>query len=102
MKPIRCPDTSAVTMVTVIVDTDLHKMPALGKLDLLHGMAGHLGMPPELLKLLPVGNKPMFDSSALVAGPGELLKLVQYHRMGYLNICFSALSHEYQFVFITI
>ena len=70
MKSIRCPDSSAVTMVTVIVDTDLPKMAALEKLDLLHNMGRHLGMPPELLRLLPVGNKPMFDSSALVAGPG--------------------------------
>ena len=103
MKPIRCPDASAVTMVTVIVDADLHKMLALGKLDLLHGMASHLGMPPELLRLLPAGNKPMFDSSALVAGPGELLNFVQCNRMACVNICvFSTPLHEYQFFFITI
>ncbi len=71
MKPIRCSDSSAVTMVTVIVDTDLGKMAASQKVALLRGMGAHLDIPPELLRLLPVGNKPMFDSSALVAGPGK-------------------------------
>ena len=75
MKPIRCPEASAVTMVTVIVDTDLGKMAAPEKVDLMHGMCRHLGMPPDLMRLMPVGNKPMFDSSALVAGPGETVFL---------------------------
>ncbi len=59
-------------MVTVVVDTDLQKMPAQDRVGMMHRMCHHLSMPSEILRLLPVGNRPMFDSSALVAGPGRL------------------------------
>ena len=74
MKPIRCPDGSSVTMVTIIVDTDLGGIGAEDKVGMLHGLCSHLSIPPELPRLMPVGNRPMFDSSALVAGPGDVKK----------------------------
>ena len=74
MKPIRCPEGSPVTMVTIIVDTDLSMMVPHEKIGLMNKMCSHLNIPPELLRMLPVGNKPMFDSSALVAGPGDVKK----------------------------
>ncbi|KAH3819509.1 hypothetical protein DPMN_121247 [Dreissena polymorpha] len=42
------------------------------KMNLLDNVVNHLNLVPETLKLLPVGNKPMFDSSALVYGPGNV------------------------------
>jgi dystroglycan 1 len=74
MKPIRCQEGSPVTMVTIIVDTDLSIMVPHAKIGLMNKMCSHLNIPPELLRMLPVGNKPMFDSSALVAGPGDVKK----------------------------
>ncbi len=74
MKPIRCVEGSPVTMVTIIVDTDLSMMMPREKIGLMNGMCLHLNIPAELLRMMPVGNKPMFDSSALVAGPGDVKK----------------------------
>jgi hypothetical protein len=42
------------------------------KVGLLENMGNHLNLAPEVLRLMPVGNKPMFDSSALVVGPGNV------------------------------
>ena len=77
MKPIKCAEGSAVTMVTIIVDIDLSGTPADKKVGVLRGFCSHLAIPPELPRLIPVGNRPMFDSSALVAGPGDV-KRPQY------------------------
>ena len=72
LKPIQCPVGSSVTMATVIVDVDLTSMLPGDKVALMRGVASHLGMPAEVLQLSPKGNLPMFDSSALVAGPGNV------------------------------
>ena len=70
--PIRCPAGSSVTMATVIVDVELPAMLSRDKARLMRGISTHLGMPVELLRLSPKGSLPMFDSSALVAGPGNV------------------------------
>ena len=72
MKPIRCPAGSSVTMATIIVDVELPAMLSRDKAKLMRGLSAHLGMPVELLRLSPKGSLPMFDSSALVAGPGNV------------------------------
>ena len=72
IRPIKCPPGSSVTMATVIVDVDLGAMMAKEKVDLMRGMCSHLNLPHDVLRVVPVGDKPMFDSSALVAGPGDV------------------------------
>ena len=71
LKPIKCMTGSSVTRATVIVDVDLAAMLPQHQVAMLRNLAEHLGMPADLLRLLPLGDKPMFDSSALVAGPGD-------------------------------
>ncbi|XP_045164539.2 dystroglycan 1-like [Mercenaria mercenaria] len=70
-KVIRCKREEPQTIVTVVVDTDLGHLNPDEKINLLDNMASHLNLAKEMLKLMPVGNKPMFDSSALVVGPGN-------------------------------
>ena len=72
VQPIKCPQGSSVTTVTVIVDAQLNDLPPKERVQLLQRLMSHLNVASELLKLLPVGNKPMFDSQALVAGPGNV------------------------------
>ena len=72
VQPIKCPQGSTVTTVTVIVDAELNNLLPKEKVQLLERLTSHLNVASELLKLLPVGNKPMFDSQALVAGPGNV------------------------------
>lgn len=72
LKPIKCVQGSSVTMVTIVVDADLSDMSGSSRLHLMEELCDHLGMPIGLLRLLPMGNKPMFDSAALVAGPGDV------------------------------
>lgn len=71
-KVIRCKREEPQTIVTVVVDCDLYRMKPGMKMNILNNMAGHLNLAPEMLKLMPVGNKPMFDIGALVVGPGNV------------------------------
>lgn len=71
-KIIRCKRAEPQTIVTVVVDTDLGQISPVQKMNLFDNMASHLNLATEMLKLMPVGNKPMFDSSALVVGPGNV------------------------------
>ena len=68
----KCLPGSAITMATVIVDTDVHKMSSVERVSLLKSLHRHLNLDDSLLKLMPVGSKGMYDSSALVAGPGNV------------------------------
>lgn len=70
-KVVDCKSDEPQTLVTVVVDCDLDTMIPEEKMNLLNSMVGHLNLAPEMLKLMPVGNKPMFDSGALVVGPGN-------------------------------
>ncbi|KAL3853117.1 hypothetical protein ACJMK2_016692 [Sinanodonta woodiana] len=60
------------TVVTVIVDADLDVLPATEKLSLLDRLVEHLSLAHEIVSMLPVGDKPMFDSSAIVQGHGDV------------------------------
>ena len=72
VKPIKCPSGSSVTMASIIVDTNLSNLVLQDKIKLLQGLCAHLQMPTEVVRLLPMGSRPLFDSSALVAGPGDV------------------------------
>ncbi|KAK2158029.1 hypothetical protein LSH36_178g01025 [Paralvinella palmiformis] len=72
LRPIKCPQGSSVTMATIMVDTDMSMMRPLERVRMVHGMCHHLGMPMDIVRLMPLGNRPMFDSLALVAGPGDV------------------------------
>ena len=71
-KVIRCKRDAPQTVVSVVVDVDLTHINPGEKISLLENMASHLNLAKEMLKLMPVGNKPMFDSGALVIGPGNV------------------------------
>ena len=71
-QPIRCSKGSPITMATVIIDGDYNSMKVKEKINLMRKFSKHLDMPKEILRLMPVGNRPIFDSSALVAGPGDV------------------------------
>ncbi|KAL4226430.1 Dystroglycan (Dystrophin-associated glycoprotein 1) [Mactra antiquata] len=70
-KVVHCSRDEPQTIVTVVVDCDLEIMGPEEKITLLNSMVGHLNLAPEMLTIMPVGNKPMFDSGALVVGPGN-------------------------------
>jgi len=69
---VRCRPNEPQTVVTVVVDCDLHMMKPEEKMALLDNMVNHLNLAPEMMKMMPVGDKPMFDSGALVIGPGNI------------------------------
>ncbi|WAR25004.1 DAG1-like protein [Mya arenaria] len=71
-KTVRCKREEPQTMVTIVVDCDLDLMHPSDKMSLLENMGGHLSISPETINIVPVGNKPMFDSSALVVGAGNI------------------------------
>lgn len=70
-KHVRCRREEPETIATVIIDADLHSQSPSESIAIFNNMASHLNLAPEMLKLLPVGDKPMFDTTALVAGPGD-------------------------------
>ena len=76
-KHVVCNREEHQTTVTVIVDCDLSLMKAGDKMKLVDSLVGHLNLAPEMIQLMPVGDKPMFDGNALVAGPGNI-KLPKY------------------------
>ena len=70
---IRCPHGSSVTTVTVVTNSDLLNMRPRQKRDLLSLMSQHLKIPTGITRLLPMTQTTaMIDSSALVAGPGDI------------------------------
>ena len=70
-KLVRCRRDEPQTISTVIIDADLDLLSPSEQLTVFKNLASHLNLAPEMLKLLPVGDKPMFDNTALVAGPGD-------------------------------
>ena len=70
-KLVRCRREEPETVSTVIVDVDIHSLNPSERIGIFSNLASHLNLATEMLKMLPVGNKPMFDTTALVAGPGD-------------------------------
>ncbi|XP_060070674.1 dystroglycan 1-like [Ylistrum balloti] len=69
---VRCRRDLRETAVTVVLDTDLDQLTALERIHLMEDMTKFLPLSLDMLKLLPVGNKPFIDNNALVAGPGDV------------------------------
>lgn len=70
-KLVRCRREEPETVSTVIVDVDIHSLNPSERISVFSNLASHLNLATEMLKLMPVGDKPMFDTTALVAGPGD-------------------------------
>jgi len=70
-KDVKCSKNEPQTVVTVILDCDMDTMLPGNRIGLLDNMASHLNLAPEMMKIMPVGDKPMFDNTALVSGPGN-------------------------------
>ena len=70
-KLVRCRREEPQTISTVILDTNLNLLSPSEQIVIFNNLASHLNLAPEMLKLMPVGDKPMFDTTALVAGPGD-------------------------------
>lgn len=69
---VRCRRDLRETAVTVVLDTDLDQLSAQERINLMEDMTKFLPLSMDMLKLLPVGNKPFIDNNALVAGPGDV------------------------------
>lgn len=69
---VRCRRNLRETAVTIVLDTDLDQLNAKDRIQLLEKMTNFLPLSLDMLKLLPVGNKPFIDNNALVAGPGDV------------------------------
>ena len=70
---IKCPHESSVTTVTIVTNSDLGNMRPRQKRDLLSLMGKHLDIPTNIIRILPLPHSSaMMDSSALVAGPGDV------------------------------
>lgn len=68
---VRCSPGEAETAFTLIVDADMTLLPPRHIVRLLKDLEQHLQLASEMFKVSPAGNKPLFDASALVSGPGN-------------------------------
>jgi len=73
-RPIRCPAGSAVTSVAVIIDADYSLLSSRDNVKILKSMSRHLDLPVAAFRFVPSssGAAALMDSSALVAGPGDV------------------------------
>lgn len=70
---VKCETNAPVTTATVIIDADEDSFLAIERVNLLRKFSSHLGLPVSMVHLLPFRNDhPIFDESALVAGPGDV------------------------------
>lgn len=69
---VRCKREVPETAVTIVVDTDLESLPALGRLDMINSVSSFLNLANDMMKLLPKGDKPTIDSSTIVTGAGNI------------------------------
>lgn len=66
-----CKQTESETVATLIIDADLHALPVSERLGLLQKFLSHMNLHEKMVKMVPVGNSPLHDSSALVSGNGD-------------------------------
>lgn len=70
---VKCQPNAAVTTATVIIDADEASLLAIERVNLLRKFSSHLGLPVSMVRLVPSrDDRPIFDDSALVAGPGDI------------------------------
>lgn len=68
---VRCKREQPETAATIVVDADMMTMSPLDRVNLLNMLTEHLNLAPDMMKMLPLGDKEVFDKSALVAGQGD-------------------------------
>ncbi|BFZ08724.1 hypothetical protein BsWGS_11763 [Bradybaena similaris] len=66
-----CKQTESETVATLIIDADLNALPVSHRLGLLQKFISHMNLHERMVKMVPVGNSPLHDSSALVSGNGD-------------------------------
>uniref|UniRef100_A0A0B7ABC6 Dystroglycan 1 n=1 Tax=Arion vulgaris TaxID=1028688 RepID=A0A0B7ABC6_9EUPU len=70
---IWCKSTEPETVATITIDADMDDLSVSTRLDLLNKFLSHMELHEGMVKMTPVGNRPMHDSSALVSGTGDSL-----------------------------
>lgn len=68
---VRCSPGEAETAFTLAVDADMSLMSPRSIVALLKDLEQYLHLASEMFKVSPAGNKPLFDTTALVSGPGN-------------------------------
>jgi neurexin len=68
---VRCKREQPETAATIVVDADMMTMSPPDRVNLLNMLTEHLNLAPDMMKMLPLGEKEVFDKSALVAGQGD-------------------------------
>lgn len=73
---VRCKREQPETAATIIVDADMMTMSPADRLDLINMLTDHLNLASDMMKMIPLGEKEVFDKSALVSGQGDSKTLV--------------------------
>lgn len=68
---VHCKHDEAETVATIVIDTDMEVTPVTKTVALLDKFLQHMELHHDMVRLVPVGNSPLQDSSALVSGPGD-------------------------------
>ncbi|XP_062593828.1 dystroglycan 1-like [Saccostrea cucullata] len=68
---VRCKREQPETSATIVVDADMMTMPPSDRINLMNMLSDHLNLASDMMKMLPLGDKEVFDKSALVAGQGD-------------------------------
>lgn len=68
---VRCKQTESETVATMIVDADIEAMSVTDRMALLKKFISHMNLHEDMVKMMPIGNTPVHDSSALVSGTGD-------------------------------
>lgn len=68
---VQCKEKEPETVATIIVDADLVRLSVPEQIGLLRKFLSHMELHEGMVKMVPVGNSPMHDSSALVSGSGD-------------------------------
>ncbi|XP_070559172.1 LOW QUALITY PROTEIN: dystroglycan 1-like [Ptychodera flava] len=71
---VKCTAGLPEALATIILDADWSKMSPKERVHSIERMAEYSGFERNLFKLLPAGKGGLFDSRALVAGPGNIKK----------------------------
>ena len=69
---VKCPPGSSVTSASVTVDANIKELAPKQMVNMIRNLASHLGMPEDWPRLIPVGDGPLSDASALVSGVGDV------------------------------
>lgn len=68
---VRCRQSEPETVATLVLDADLEALPVTERISLFRRFLEHMGLHEEMVKIVPVGGRPMQDGSALVSGVGD-------------------------------